>query len=71
MRFHYDPETDSLDIDLVGRAGTDSTEAAEGVVLDFDAEERLVGIDIAHASQVVDLSELEAERLPFGRLAAG
>jgi len=71
MRFHYYPETDSLYIDLANRVSTESTEVAEGVVLDFDAEGRLVGIDIDHASQVVDLNKLEAEELPLGRLAAG
>jgi uncharacterized protein YuzE len=34
-------------------------------VLDFDASGRLVGIDIDHASQVVNLSRLEAEALPI------
>lgn len=68
MRFHYDPEADSLYIDLADRASTESTEVAEGVVLDFDAEGRLVGIDIDHASRVVDLSKLEAEELPRGRV---
>jgi len=68
LRFHYDPEADSLYIDLADRASTESTEVAEGVVLDFDAAGRLVGIDIDHASQVVDLSKLEAEGLPRGRV---
>lgn len=40
-------------------------------MLDFDAEDRLVGIDIDHASRVVDLQTIEAEELPLGRLAAG
>jgi len=70
MRFHYYPETDSLYIDLANRASAKSTEVAEGVVLDFDAEGRLVGIDIDHASQVVDLNKLEAGELPLGKLAA-
>lgn len=71
MKFHYYPETDSLYIDLVDRAGVESKEVAAGVVLDFDSEGRLVGIDIDQASQVVDLNKLEAEELPLGRLAAG
>jgi len=65
MKFHYYPDTDSLYIDLSERTGTDSREVAPGVVLDFDDEGRLVGIDIDHASQVVDLSRLEAESLPI------
>ena len=65
MKFHYYPEIDSLYIDLSEKASADSQEVAPGVVLDFDAEGRLVGIDIEHASQVVDLSRLEAEALPI------
>lgn len=64
MKFHYYPETDSLYIDLSEKVSTDSREVAPGVVLDFDAEGHLVGIDIDHASQIVDLSRLEAEALP-------
>ena len=65
MKFHYYPETDSLYIDLADRPSVDSQEIAPGVVLDFDAEGRLVGIDIDRASQVVDLARLEAISLPF------
>jgi uncharacterized protein YuzE len=64
MKFKYYAETDSLYIDLAERPSTDSREAAPGVVLDFDAEGRLVGIDIDHASQVANLSHLEAELVP-------
>jgi hypothetical protein len=38
-------------------------------VLDFDSDGRLVGIDIDRASQVVDLSRLEAESLPINAFA--
>ncbi|MDP2895544.1 MAG: DUF2283 domain-containing protein [bacterium] len=69
MKFHYYPETDSLYIDLAERVAADSEEVAPGVVLDFDAEGRLVGIDIDQASKIVDLSRLEAEALPLGALS--
>ncbi len=69
MKFHYYPETDSLYIDLSEKVSADSREAAPGVVLDFDAEGHLVGIDIDHASQIVDLSRLEAESLPITSLS--
>ncbi|MBI1800184.1 MAG: DUF2283 domain-containing protein [Chloroflexi bacterium] len=65
MKFNYYPETDSLYIDLTERVSADSREVAPGVVLDFDSEGRLVGIDIDHASQIVNLSRLEAESLPL------
>ena len=65
MRFHYYAETDSLYIDLVDRVSVDSVEMAPGVVADFDAEGRLVGIDIDHASQVADLTRLETDCIPL------
>ena len=69
MKFHYYPDTDSLYIDLSERTGADSREVAPGVVLDFDDAGRLVGIDIDQASQVVDLSRLEADSLPITAFA--
>ena len=65
MKFHYYPETDSLYIDLSDQPGVESREVAAGVVLDFDGEGHLVGIDIDHASKLVNLSRLEAEELPI------
>jgi len=69
MKFHYYPETDSLYIDLSERTSTDSFEVAPGVVLDFDGERRLVGIDIDNASENVNLSRLEAIELPITELS--
>jgi uncharacterized protein YuzE len=69
MRFHYYPETDSLYIDLSEKKSVDSLEVAPGVVLDFDDTGSLVGIDIDHASKVVDLSRLETEALPLSSLS--
>ena len=64
MKIHYYPETDSLYIDSSQKTSVDSQEIAPGVVLDFDAEGHLVGIDIDQASQIADLSRLEVEALP-------
>ncbi len=69
MKFHYYPETDSLYIDLSENAAEDSREIGDGVVGDFDAAGRLVGIDIDRASEWVSLGELEAEALPLRTLA--
>ena len=60
----YYPETDSLYIDLSEKPSVDSYEVAPGVVLDFDAEGKLVGTDIDRASRIVDDTRLEAEGLP-------
>lgn len=65
MKLHYDRETDSLYIDLNSRPSVDSREIQEGLVIDLDAKGRIVGIDIQHASEVLDLATLETEALPI------
>lgn len=64
MTLHYHADTDSLYIALSPKPSADSDEVAEGVVLDFDADGRLVGIDIDNASHKLDLHELKAEHIP-------
>ena len=67
MKLHYYPETDSLYIDLNARPSADSREITEGLVVDFDSDGRVVGIDIQHASEIMDLKTLETESLPTGK----
>ena len=72
MKFRYYPETDSLYIELsdeLPAPGACVREVAPGVVLDFDAEDRLVGIDIDHASTIANLSRLDVESLPVSSLS--
>ena len=64
MKLNYHPDTDSLYIDLSERPSVDSREISEGVVLDYDAEGNLVGIDIDNASRKIDLKHLTLSKLP-------
>ncbi|MBD1832841.1 MULTISPECIES: DUF2283 domain-containing protein [Cyanophyceae] len=64
MKLHYYPETDSLYIDLNNSKSEDSQEIAEGLVVDFDADGNIVGIDIDRASEKLDLKTIEAVNLP-------
>ena len=64
MKLQYYPETDSLYIDLADRPSVDSREVADGVVLDFDSEGRLVGIDIDQARQRLDLDQIVLSHIP-------
>ncbi len=64
MKLNYYPETDSLYIDLSEKTSIESKEISEGIVLDYDAEGNLVGIDIDNASKKVRLKELILSRLP-------
>jgi uncharacterized protein YuzE len=70
MKISYDKETDSLYIHLADRASVDSDEVNDGVVLDFDANGALVGIDVQHASQRADINNLSISKLPLGQLLA-
>ena len=65
MKLKYYPDTDSLYIDLTGKASVDSREISEGVVLDYDEKGNIVGIDIDNASKKVELKELLVSRVPI------
>ena len=62
---NYYPETDSLYIDLSSKTSVESVEISQGVVLDYDDDGNLTGIDIDNASQKLDLKELVLNRLPI------
>ncbi len=65
MKLSYYPDTDSLYIDLSEKPSKESREISEGIVLDYDEDGKLVGIDIDNASQKVALKELTLSKLPF------
>ena len=64
MKLNYYRETDSLYIDLSAKPSTESREISEGIVLDYDAEGNLVGIDIDNASRKIDLKEIILSKIP-------
>lgn len=67
---HYYPESDSLYLELTERPSVDSREVAPGVVLDFDAEEHVVGIDIDHASEITGLTLSEGSESHLSKVPA-
>ena len=64
MRVNYFPDTDSLYIDLSERPSVESREISDGVVLDYDDEGNLVGIDIDNARTKVEIHRLIVSKLP-------
>ncbi len=64
MKLNYYSDSDSLYIDLSERPSAESREISQGIVLDYDAEGNLAGIDIDSASRKVDLKKLIANKLP-------
>jgi len=69
MKLNYYAETDSLYIDLSSSLSVDSIEISEGVVVDYDANGKVTGIDIDHASRNLDLEEMTMTHLPVVKQA--
>lgn len=59
MRPHYYADTDSLYIDVSENLSVESHEISPGVVLDYDVDGQVCGIDIDHASKKYDLPSTE------------
>ena len=64
MKMRYYKDTDSLYIDLSEKSSVESLEVSPGIVVDFDENNNIVGIDIDRASQILSLSELEISSIP-------
>ena len=60
MRLGYDPETDSAYIKFEPQPSTESFELCEGIVIDLDADEHVVGIEIDWASRKFDVERMRA-----------
>ena len=57
MKLNYYAETDSLYVEFSDDLSVESVEISEGVVLDYDAEGKLVGIDIDNAGHKIELQD--------------
>lgn len=64
MKLNYYPETDSLYINLSEQPSVESREISEGILLDYDADGKLVGIDIDNASNKVEMEKLILSKIP-------
>ena len=64
MKLSYFKDTDTLYIELRSTTSTYSNELQEGVVLDYDSEDKITGIEIENASSTIDLSKLDLMSLP-------
>jgi uncharacterized protein YuzE len=64
MKLEYDPEVDAAYITLVDAPVADSEEVKAGIVLDYDANQRVVGIEILNVRRHLpdaDLKRLQLE----------
>ncbi len=71
MKMHYYPETDSLYVEFKSEPSVETREITEGLNVDFDALGEVVGFDIDHAAERLELATLETEALPVRAYKAG
>ena len=64
MTLNYDSTTDSLYIDLSSKPNSDSREISEGIVLDYDVDGNLTGVEIDKPSNKVDLERIVLNKVP-------
>jgi uncharacterized protein YuzE len=64
MRLEYYAETDTLYIQLREGPGADAQEVATDVVLDFNEAGEVIGIEIEHASERMDLGDFHLSAIP-------
>jgi uncharacterized protein YuzE len=68
MIFRYFADTDMLYVEFTAATSVESEEVAPGVVLDYDADGGVVGIEFEDASTQIDLTHLELSALPLVNL---
>ena len=59
MRLTYDPDADALTLRMTDAPVESSEEVAPNVVLDFDAEGRVVGVEVLFVSTLPDANPME------------
>ena len=71
MKLHDDAETDSLYVELKAVPGAETREVIDGLNVDLDLHGNVVGFDVDHVSERLDLATLETEALPVTSYKAG
>lgn len=70
MRIQYFPDTDTLYVNLSDVKAANTDMVTENLLIDFDDDERVVGITIEQASQTINLSGVETIDLPGASIEA-
>nr|WP_189644556.1 DUF2283 domain-containing protein [Mesorhizobium sp. M9A.F.Ca.ET.002.03.1.2] len=60
MKLEYDPEANAAYIRLSSEAIRESEEVSAGIVLDYDAEGRIVGMEVLDAREHLPAAMLKA-----------
>ncbi|QQS55121.1 MAG: DUF2283 domain-containing protein [Candidatus Competibacteraceae bacterium] len=55
MKFEFDPQADAVYLELTEAEVEESKEIQPGIIMDYDAEGRIVGIEVLHVSKRTQL----------------
>jgi uncharacterized protein YuzE len=64
MKFNYYKETDSLYVEFSDKPSAYTEEAQNGILIDYDKDHKIVGLDIDQASNLINMRELIFHGLP-------
>jgi uncharacterized protein YuzE len=67
LNMSYDPEADAAYLRFSPAAYLESEEVFPGVILDFDKEGRIIGIEVLFASKVLAPGDWQKARMPGGQ----
>jgi uncharacterized protein YuzE len=67
MKVHYDNEVDAVYIKLGTQKPDGVVEISEGVNLDTTADDKIVGIEILHASKRMNIKTILSYELELGK----
>jgi uncharacterized protein YuzE len=67
MKVYYDDEVDALYLELGEETPDGVVEISEGVNVDTSSGNRIVGIEILHASKKIDLKTILSYKLEFDK----
>ncbi len=65
MKVHYDEKVDALYIRLDDSKVTESEEVKDGIVLDYNKEDQVVGIEVLNVGRRIPIPELKKVQLEF------
>lgn len=68
MKIQYFKDTDTLHIDVSEKTIVETKEIKEGLMLDFDKSNNIVGFQLENASKIADLKKLQTKSIPANNL---
>jgi uncharacterized protein YuzE len=71
MRIHYSPEADALYIRLKETDIADTNELTYDIILDYDKDGNIIGIEILSASEHADIGKIALDKMMLEKTVVG